>query len=132
MFSCRQHWLRFSWQKTWVAQEEAGFLLDTTLGFNDRSAFRNSACLEYHPWNFQHDGRMDIKVIPMILMDSQLYNYHNYSDDGRIQEMRKWIDEIKGVFGIATVLWHQRVMSDDYGWGDGYHYLVDEISRKDK
>ena len=124
VFSCRQHWLRFSWQKTWVAQEEAGFHLDTTLGFNDRSGFRNSACLEYHPWNFENDRPMTIKVIPMILMDSQLYNYHNYSDDDRIQEMHKWISEVKNVFGIATVLWHQRVMSDDYGWGDGYKNLI--------
>src|SRR5436190_22056046 len=93
--SCRQHWLRFSWNDTWRAQQEAGFLLDTTLGFNDRAGFRNGAALEFHPWDSVEGKPMRLSVLPMVLMDSHLYDYGDRTDSTRRNEMQYWIDEIR-------------------------------------
>lgn len=74
--SCRQHWLRFSFNDTWNAQEKAGFKLDTTLGFNDRPGFRNSTALRIPAWiNSEQSFSALLETLPMILMDSHLSDY---------------------------------------------------------
>ncbi len=125
--TCRQHWLRFSWLHTWQAQQDVGLRLDSTLGFNDRSAFRNGAALQFNPWDFEKRQPMTIEARPMVLMDSHLYDYREYTDDERQAELSRWFDEIRFVGGIATVIWHQRVMSRDYGWGEGFKQVLENI-----
>jgi len=121
---CRQHWLRFSWSATWAAQEAAGLEIDTTLGFNDRPGFRNGCALQFHPLDDEGRPRR-LAVLPLVLMDSQLYDYA--SPGGAVPQagIARWIDEIRAVRGTATVLWHPHVLSDDYGWASGY----DEVLR---
>ena len=126
--ACRQHWLRFSWEKTWQAQETAGLKTDMTIGFNDRPGFRSSVALEYHPWNPNTDKKHRIKVIPTVLMDSHLYDYKPMENAQREKEIAKWIGEIKKVGGTAAVIWHQRVFSPDYGWQQGYEQLLSILS----
>ena len=121
--SCRQHWLRFSWDRTWAAQQEAGFVSDSTLGFNDRPGFRNGAALRFQPYGA--DGMpMKLEAIPMVLMDSHLYDYAQLSEVEREEQIRYWVDEVRQVRGVATFLWHQQVFGKDYGWGPGYEKLI--------
>jgi hypothetical protein len=129
--SCRQHWLRFSFKDTWRAQEEAGFLLDTTLGFNDRPGFRNSAALRVPAW-IADDKRFSttLNTLPMILMDSHLFDYGQLEVGARRQLIDYYLDEIAFVSGEATVIWHHRVFHSDYGWGDDYRYLLEGIKSR--
>lgn len=117
---CRQHWLRFSWDKTWKAQEEAGIRADYTLGFNNRPAFRNGAALKFHPWDHDAAAARAIESVPMVLMDSHFYDYMIFSDTGRESEIKRWLDEIRFVNGVATINWHPHTLSRDYGWRNGY------------
>jgi hypothetical protein len=126
--TCRQHWLRFSWQKTWQAQQDAGVRLDTTLGFNDRPGFRNGAALRFHPQVESSCSPMAMEVIPMVLMDSHFYDYQDMSPDERKQKIDHWLNEIKFVRGQVSIIWHQRVMSSDYGWGEGYRYVLQKVT----
>jgi hypothetical protein len=121
---CRQHWLRFSWEQTWVAQEAAGLRLDSTLGFNDRPGFRVSACLKHRPWLLGHAQPLRLEALPMVLMDSHLYDYAALGPEERAVRMKTVLDEVRAVRGEASVVWHQRVMSPDYGWGEGYALLL--------
>lgn len=115
---CRQHWLRFSWRRTWAAQAEAGILLDTTLGFNDRPGFRNGAALALRPTD--DDGReLGLVSLPLLLMDAHLYDYRSLSPEERGATLDRWLGELRDVRGQASLLWHQRVVSPDYGWDYG-------------
>lgn len=123
----RQHWLRFGWGETWRAQQAAGLELDTTLGFNDRPAFRNGAALRFHPWEEATGTPLALAALPMVLMDSQLYDYRELSEAERRSEIDRWLGEVRAVRGQASIIWHQRVFSPDYGWGDGYRYLLEKL-----
>jgi len=125
---CRQHWLRFSWAETWAAQEAAGLRLDTTLGFNDTPGFRNGAALEILPWNGEAQAPRTLRVLPLVLMDSHLFDYGLQDGDRRQETIDHWLAEVSAVGGEASVVWHQRVFHADYGWGDAYRHVLRHAS----
>lgn len=122
---CRQHWLRFSWEDTWVAQHTAGLTLDTTLMFNDRPGFRNSSTLSWRPYNVKDPGRQTVSAVPTIFMDSHFYDYKILSSGQRKRDMEYYISECHTVKGVAAVLWHPHTLTRDYGWRQGF---IDAIS----
>lgn len=130
IMACRQHWLRFSWGKTWQAQEQAGLSFDTTLMFNDRSGFRNAAAIIWKPWDTSQQKRHSIQACPTILMDSHLYDYFQFDTVERERYLSIWIEECKNVCGSAAVLWHPHTLSSDYGWKNGFELLLNKISEK--
>lgn len=127
---CRQHWLRFSWEQTWSAQTRAGLRHDATLGFNDRPGLRTSAALSWHPWNEATSRAHDILATPLMLMDSQLYDYGGHDRGARERMIDQWLGEVQAVGGTATVLWHPHTLGSDYGWKDGFLYLLDKLANK--
>lgn len=126
--SCRQHWMQFSWTHTWAAQEQAGFGLDSTLGFNDRPGFRVSAALRHHPWNPKTATPHAIEVLPLIVMDSHLYDYAELDSEARGRRLRHFVDEVRAVGGEAAILWHPHTLSTDYGWQSGFEEMLEVVS----
>ena len=129
--TCRQHWLRFSFTDTWKAQEAAGFQLDTTLGFNERPGFRNSSALTLPAWIADEQRfSTSLNTLPMVLMDSHLFDYGQMDMPERQKTIDRVLDEIAFVGGEATVIWHQRVFHHDYNWGESYRYLLEGIQSR--
>lgn len=124
--ACRQHWLRFSWRHTWKAQARAGLTLDTTLGFNDRPAFRNGCALAFDPGD--EEGRpLRLKALPMLFMDSHFFDYAALEDEEREEELARWLGEVRAVGGEASVLWHPYVLSPDFGRAALFGRLLDNL-----
>ena len=129
---CRQHWLRFSWEDTWSCQKEAGFSMDTTLGFNDRPSFRNGTAFKVVPMSKDNQSSRSFNILPMVLMDSHIYDYENHSPQKRLEEIDYWLEEIVQTRGQATVLWHPHTLSDDFQWRDGLQHLMKRIKEIDE
>jgi hypothetical protein len=126
---CRQHWLRFGWSETWKAQADAGLETDATLGFNDRSGFRNGAALRFRPWDEATGAPLKLASVPMVLMDSQLYDYSELTDEERERQIARWMGEVRAVAGVATIIWHQHVLGPDYGWRAGLDALMARMAQ---
>ena len=125
---CRQHWLRFSWKDTWQSQACAGLKCDSTLMFNDRSGFRNSCATSWKPWN-QIEGKAHLISCKMsLVMDSHLFDYNDFSNNERNDDLRFWIKECKDVGGKATILWHPQTLTKDYGCNHGFISMLSFIS----
>jgi len=122
--SCRQHWLRFSWHKTWSAQEVAGIGKDTTLMFNDRSGFRNASALAWNPWQARDGKAHQLSALPTVLMDSHFYDYRPVTSDERLKGMMHWVSECRIVYGQIAFLWHPHTLTKDYGWSQGFEDLI--------
>jgi hypothetical protein len=126
--ACRQHWLRFSWARTWAAQAAAGISCDSTLGFNDRPGFRNGAALAFQPFDSATRETLPIVAQPLVLMDSHVYDYDLDGAAHPERFMEPWIAEIKAVGGLATILWHPHTLDPTYGWERGFEALLDLIA----
>ena len=122
--SARQHWLRFSWRRTWVAQQDAGLAKDTTLMFNDRAGFRTGSAIAWYPWHADFGNRLELEALPTTLMDSHIFDYDPMPNSERRKEMKYWVDECKFVRGQMAILWHPHTLSKDYNWGSSFDDLL--------
>ena len=125
--SCRQHWLRFSWNDTWFNQSLAGLKYDSTLMFNDRSGFRNSCATNWKPWNQIDNKAHQITCSTSVLMDSHLFDYNDFNKLERNDYLRFWVMECKDIGGEISFLWHPHTLSKDYGWVENFKDLVNII-----
>ena len=68
----------------------------------------------------------------MILMDSHLYDYSLLSLKKIKHNIKKIINEVYFVGGIASINWHPHTLSEAYGWKRGYKYLIKLIKIYEK
>jgi hypothetical protein len=126
--SVRQHWLRFSWDRTWTAQSRAGLQRDATLMFNDRAGFRNSAAIEWKPWNPTTGTAHEIAAIPCGFMDSHQYDYDELAAATERLSANGIIEECRTVGGAVELLWHPHTLAADFGWRQGFVDLLREVA----
>lgn len=118
----RQHWLRFS-EETLRIQEAVGFEADSTLGFNELPGFRSGIASAYYPYDFERQSAFKIKEVPMVLMDSMLFDYR-VTDEPDFSLVSEILDQVAKFGGQVSIDWHQRVTASDYNWHDAYFQIV--------
>lgn len=124
----RNHWLRFSFDASWQNLCKVGIDEDATLGFNDRPGFRCGAAMVFRPVASDKAIRLPIRAIPLILMDSQFYDYSDMNESARSASLIRWLNEVTEVHGQASVLWHSHTLGQVYGWREGFNQLAHFIA----
>ena len=116
--STRQHFLRLDVQRTWDAQEHAGFTTDATLGYNEAVGFRAGIAAPFHPWDeARHRGRALLEV-PLTLMDGALFRGLGQSEADARATTLAHLEAVESCGGLAGLLWHPNAAAEKLfpGW----------------
>jgi len=106
----RNHYLRFKVPTTWELLKKAGFKYDTTFGYADCAGFRNGMCYPFKPFNLNTNEYVDIWEIPLIVMDTSLFEYMKLDMNSAWCIVRSLVDITEKLHGVMTVLWHNPSM----------------------
>ena len=122
----RNHYLRFQYPLTLELLEKAGFLYDTTLGYESVIGFRNGMCHPYHPYNPNKNELMNIIELPMAIMDGALFSMTSDFDNAWII-VKQMIDTVAELHGVLCVNWHSNDFNCPFkeNWVKMYERILD-------
>lgn len=106
----RQHYLRFDPKKTLQAQQDAGFLYDSTFGYPDHVGFKNGCAHPHYPIDPGTGQPYRILEIPLALMDGSINHYMGIPFETQLEEAwsvcQRILDAVRDARGCISVLWH--------------------------
>jgi hypothetical protein len=127
----RYHFLRLDPQRNFTHLEAAGFIYDSTLGFNDAPGFRGGLAHPFRPWDFERDAPRDIVEVPLAAMDVTLsaeryLNLGARQAEERLLTLLDWAAEHGGGF---AVLWHSEQYDSAIkpGWDRLYRRFMEDV-----
>jgi hypothetical protein len=103
----RQHFLHWDITRTPHLQEAAGFLADTTLGFNRAAGYRASTTLPFRHFDVTAGEPLDLLEVPLVVEDSALLGpIAGESNESPQDVVRSLVDTAVDVGGAVTFLFH--------------------------
>jgi len=105
--SVRHHYLHFDIRHTPRVQEQAGFLVDSSLGFNDDVGFRHGTSYPYRLWDGMAEEPLKLLELPLTIQDKCLLRLvANDSREDALETATILADRVAAVGGMLTLLWH--------------------------
>jgi hypothetical protein len=110
----RQHWLHWDMGCTPQNQHLAGFLADSTLGFNRNIGFRSGVSLPYYLFDVPNQETIPLLEVAPVLHEGALFaaNSLEYDLDMAVNVVRRLIDRIVETCGCMTVVLHPHSFVD--------------------
>lgn len=122
----RMHWLYFD-EGAPEKLEAAGFLYDSTVGYNNTVGYRAGAAQVFKPLTTQN-----LLELPMHIMDTALFypSHLNLSPTQAEAVVRPLIENAVRFGGVLTINWHDRSLAPERLWGDFYGQLLGQLQKK--
>lgn len=119
----RMHWLCFN-HDSFNILDKAGFLYDSTYGYNDAIGFRGGTSQAFQPISTRN-----LLEIPLHIQDSALFspNRNHLSHSEAWEECKQVIKTTTTYGGVLTILWHQRSIAPERLYEDFYRQLLDYL-----
>ena len=112
----RTHWL---WQTPSSPQmlEEAGYLYDSSVGYNDAVGFRAGTTQPYRP-----AGCLSLLELPLAVQDTALLypGRMGLSPTDAVAAGTEVVDRVAAFGGLLVVNWHHRSLGPERLWGEVY------------
>ena len=119
----RMHWLLQD-SRTMSVLEEAGFVYDSTAGYNETVGYRNGTTQV-----FRALGARTLLELPIHIQDGALFfpQRMDLSESQAQARCQPIIDHAIQSGGVLTLLWHDRSHGPERFWGDFYLRLLEEL-----
>lgn len=124
VIASRQHFLHFDIQSTPDALRNAGFLLDSTLGFNRSIGFRAGT-------SYPYELIPRLIEVPQIIMDGALFNANSLDLDEALacEKVIRILDAVEEAGGCLTINFHPNYLLNK-AWWNVYLFLLKELNRR--
>jgi hypothetical protein len=109
--SSRQHYLYTLPGATFSFLSQIGIHTDSSMGFNDRPGFRCGTCHPFIWWDIGTMQAIKLKEIPLVLADFQIHNPANFSESESLCIVLDYLEKVKQVGGVYTLLFHNMYFS---------------------
>jgi hypothetical protein len=122
----RMHWLFFD-EASPAVLERAGFLYDSTVGYNETVGFRAGTAQVYRPL-----GATNLLELSLHIMDTALFfpGFLGLSEEDAWRVVERFIDDLGQFGGALTVNWHDRSIAPERLWDGFYLKLVRELKSR--
>lgn len=122
----RFHYLNFDITNTFDILETLEMKYDSTLGFAEKSGFRNGIAFPFVPYNIPEDRPYRLIEIPLIVMDTTFRSYRKTPLPEIFPEINSLMKTVAQFQGCLTVLWHNAYFSPYKfaGWGEIYEKIL--------
>lgn len=103
----RQHYLRWDATKTPDCQQQAGFMLDSTGGYADKSGFRFGTSRVFSMWSWSKRNALAIAQQPLIVMEGTLLSgVYSEKDAAPLETIVRIKRKSLTHGGNFSILWH--------------------------
>jgi len=122
----RVHWLCFD-EDSLQTLDEAGFLYDSTLGYNETIGYRGGTSQVFRPL-----GVRNLLELPLHIQDGALF----YRGRLSLTDSQAWnlcqalLNNASKYGGVLTILWHTRSLAPERLWGDFYLRLLKDLESR--
>ncbi len=122
----RMHWLFFD-ENSPAHLEQAGFLYDSSVGYNETVGYRAGTAQAY-----QHLGATRLLELPLHVMDTALFfpEFLNLSDADAEHLVWGILDGVLRFGGALTINWHDRSILPERLWDKFYGNMLQEFKRR--
>lgn len=118
----RQHWLNLPTADSLERLSEAGFVIDSTLGWNGAVGFR---CGMARPFPILLEQGRVLWEVPLVLMDGPLFDDLQLSEKAVVEQSQRILQTVLERGGCVSINWHERAAFSDYAWDGAYAQLLE-------
>jgi hypothetical protein len=104
-FGNRYHYLKFSLPQAYHDIECANLKIDASVGFAEKSGFRNSYGLPFNPFDFANRRPFNFVEVPLHIMDRTFFQYQKVSPEVAGEQIINFFEKNKENC-VISVLWH--------------------------
>lgn len=127
----RQHFLRFSVDRTFANLNATGFEHEYSMGFAEKPGFRSGTAHPYYWFDLSTNRKTNLCIHPFVYMDGSLNEYLHLS----VEESKRLIDrlyaEVAEYGGDFVFIWHNETIGD-YGKWKGWKAVLDHTLNLNK